>query len=122
MYQCWGEAAESERKSDAGRGKHVRGSFVKERWEVGMEPGSDERGQIWEFRVKERSQGGRSSSEFLGSMYPTPPSAYRVTQKPFAGVSHCSQGIIHISLARQAADTAVQCLGHCFSHLGWERR
>lgn len=48
---------------------------------------------------------------------PRPESSYRVAEEPLAGVSHCSQGVIHISLARQAADTAVQGLGHCFSHL-----
>lgn len=48
-------------------------------------------------------------------------SSYRVTQESLAGVSHCSQGIVHISLARQAADTTVQGLGHRFSHLRWKR-
>lgn len=47
-------------------------------------------------------------------------SSYRVTQESLAGISNGSQGIIHISLARQAADTAVQGLGHCFSYLKWE--
>ena len=48
---------------------------------------------------------------------PHPWSSYRVTQESLAGISHRSQGIVHISLARQAADTAVQGLSHCFSHL-----
>lgn len=62
--------------------------------------------------------------EAWSSSAPTclPWSSYRVTQESLAGVSHCSQGIVHISLARQAADTAVQGLGHCFSHLRWKRR
>lgn len=63
--------------------------------------------------------------EISSSSAPTCPphswSSYRVTQESLAGVSHCSQGIVHISLARQAADTAVQGLGHRFSHLRWKR-
>lgn len=42
MSQCWGEAAGSERKSDARMENDMRENLVKKFWEVGPEPGIDE--------------------------------------------------------------------------------
>lgn len=77
---------------------------------MGPGPGSNKKGQLWEGRVK-----GEAHVRTLSSA--SQACSYRVAQESLAGISNCSQGIIHISLARQAANTAVQCLGHSFRHL-----
>ena len=85
---------------------------------MGLEPGSVKGN-------KSEKSGSRRGVEMKGEAWssstpmvpPRPEASYRVAEESLAGISHCSQGVIHISLARQAADTAVQCLGHCFSHL-----
>lgn len=75
MSQCWGEAAGSERKSDARMEKDTRKSLVKKFWEEGPEPGIDERN-------KSETSGSRRGLEVEGEAWSSSASTLPLIPRP----------------------------------------